>query len=75
MNTSAINIKKYYTSKEFEENYTYEGKLGAFLDEKGAHFLLWAPVATKVRIRFFADGDVSPVRNEEEMTCTDFGVW
>lgn len=75
MNTSAINIKKYYTSKEFEENYTYEGKLGAFLDEKGAHFLLWAPVATKVRIRFFADGGVSPVRNEEEMTCTDFGVW
>lgn len=75
MNTSAINIKKYYTSKEFEENYTYEGKLGAFLDEKGAHFLLWAPLATKVRIRFFADGDVSPVRNEEEMTGTDFGVW
>ena len=75
MKSSAIELKNYYISKEFEEKYTYDGKLGAFLDEKGAHFLLWSPVADDVRVRFFADGDGSPVVSEETMKQLDGGVW
>ncbi len=75
MKTSAKELKQYYSSKEFEEKYTYDGKLGAFLDEKGAHFLLWSPVATRVILRFYEDGDKSPAKNEVEMTLWEKGVW
>ena len=75
MKTSAKELKQYYSSKEFEEKYTYDGKLGAFLDEKGAHFLLWSPMADEVRLRFFDDGDKSPVTMEVSMEPLEKGVW
>lgn len=75
MKSSAIELKNYYISKEFEEKYTYDGKLGAFLDEKGAHFLLWSPVAEAVRLRFFMDGDTSPLVSEVDMKPLEKGVW
>ena len=41
-----IELKKYYSTKEFLENYIYEGNnLGVECTEEGTTFRLWSPQA------------------------------
>lgn len=47
-----IELKKYYSTKEFLENYIYEGNnLGVECTEEGTTFRLWSPQAECVSLR------------------------
>ncbi len=45
-------FRKVYESKEFEDLYSYDGKLGAIYNNKETEFKLWAPTATDVKVAF-----------------------
>ena len=47
-----------YSSKEFEEQYTYAGSdLGASWTPEKTSFRLWAPIATSARVNLYGSGD------------------
>lgn len=49
--------KKYYDSREFKEQYVYDGSdLGAVCGEKETVFKLWSPLAEKVTLNLYRDG-------------------
>lgn len=48
-----VDVKKYFESKEFQNLYNYDGKLGAIYSKSKTKFILWAPTAEKVKIAFY----------------------
>ena len=40
----------YFESKEFNEKYNYDGKLGVIYSKKSSEFKLWAPLAEQVEL-------------------------
>ena len=70
-------IKKYST-QEFEDEYTYEGKdLGADWTSEGTWFRLWSPFADMVKVNLYQTGDSR--RNDliysASMDKKEKGVW
>jgi pullulanase len=54
---TAAELKKYYISKEFTDNYIYEGKdLGVTYSKDGSVFKVWAPTATEVSVNIYTKG-------------------
>ncbi|MCR4675230.1 MAG: type I pullulanase [Lachnospiraceae bacterium] len=75
MKRQPLDLKKLYISHEFQKKYNYDGPLGSFCDEKGTSFLLWAPMADRVWLRLYEDGDHGKEVEEEEMELGKEGVW
>lgn len=49
--------KKYYDSREFKEQYVYDGRdLGAVCGESETEFKLWSPLAEKVTLNLYREG-------------------
>lgn len=66
-----------FDTKEFENKYKYEGKLGALYSKDKTKFVLWAPTADYVKIAFYGN---DPYDNEVcnktlEMNKEDKGIW
>ena len=54
---SPVYLPSWYSSPEFEEQYTYEGNdLGATWTKEKTSFRLWAPTATAVTINLYESG-------------------
>ena len=54
---TAAELKKYFMSKEFTDNYIYDGDdLGATYSKEGTVFKVWAPTATEVSVNIFSKG-------------------
>ena len=69
-------LQKYYRSMRFKHKFTYDGNdLGVICTDQGTRFALWAPIARKVDLLLYPDGDRSPVLKKVPMKETDFGVW
>lgn len=51
-----MNQNSWYSSKEFEDKYTYEGELGALWTKKQTTFRLWAPTAEEVCVNLYRSG-------------------
>lgn len=64
----------YFSSKEFEDKYTYDGKLGVELLTSSTVFRLWAPTASKVELNIYDNGTDGTAR-KAEMAAEDKGVW
>ena len=71
-----IELKKYYSSKEFLENYIYEGNdLGVECNENGTTFKLWSPGAESVVLNLYEAGDGCKAYEQIPMEKEDKGVW
>ena len=67
---------KIYSTKEFEEKYTYYGTdLGASWSKEKTFFRLWAPTAEKAVLRLYKSGTANDLTEEIEMTASECGTW
>ena len=78
-NDSAVTMPDFYSSPEFEAEYTYTGNdLGATYTAEKTNLRVWAPTAVEVNVNLYTDGDISaqelPVRSES-MTKDVNGTW
>ncbi len=67
-----------YSSKEFEDAFTYTGNdLGATWTKEKTTFKVWAPTANKVEVKLYTDGEVDKgsLKQTIPMTKGDKGVW
>ena len=64
-----------YTNKELDEKYRYDGKdLGVHCTETETVFKVWSPLAKKLELRLYRDGD-GKVWLNKEMQPAENGVW
>ena len=68
-------LKRWFDSEEFEQLYHTDAPLGAWLDEKGTHFALWAPTAQQVVLNLYPDGGDSKSLRSVVMKKASRGVW
>ena len=65
-----------FDSKEFIENYTYDGDdLGAVISGDTTTFKVWAPTASKVVLNLFSSGHEGSAYKAVEMVRGERGVW
>ena len=73
-----VNLPSYYSTDEFEAEFTYEGNdLGATWTKDATTFRVWAPTATAVMVNLYESGDpASPdLMDQLEMTRDVNGTW
>ena len=78
-NSTAITMPDFYSSPEFEAEYTYTGDdLGATYTPEKTSLRVWAPTAVSVDVNLYTSGDITaeetPVRTEP-MTKDVNGTW
>ena len=75
---SAESLSGYYSSAEFENQFTYEGDdLGATWSKEATTFRLWAPTATAVTVNLYESGTegTDDLIESIEMTADVKGTW
>ncbi len=74
-----ITMPDYYSSAEFEKQFTYQGEdLGPSYTAQRTVLRLWAPTAKQVSVNLFADGDPEAQPGPDEtlpMTMDANGTW
>lgn len=74
--SKTVGINKAFSSKAFEEKYTYTGDdLGAVYTKEKTNFRVWAPTAEKVALNFYEAGDGEGLIETVEMTAAENGTW
>jgi LPXTG-motif cell wall-anchored protein len=77
------NTSTLYSEKEFADNYTYTGELGAIYTKASTTFKVWTPISSSVKLRIYENGtptDVSDslgddTNTEYDMTLGEKGVF
>ena len=75
---SAESLTDYYSSAEFESQYTYTGDdLGAVWSKDSTTFRLWAPTATAVKVNLYGSGTAGTddLIESIDMTADVNGTW
>ena len=71
-----VGINKAFSSKAFEEKFTYAGDdLGAVYTKEKTKFRVWAPIAEKVSLNLYEAGDGECLMETVEMTSAENGTW
>ena len=74
--TMALSMPDYFSSKEFEDEFTYTGDdLGATIVDGGTYFRVWAPTAEKVELNIYAAGNGGDAEQVVAMTKDVKGTW
>ncbi|MGN0469716.1 MAG: type I pullulanase [Acutalibacteraceae bacterium] len=74
--TIAVKMPEYFSSKEFEDMYTYDGDdLGATYTKEKTSFRVWAPTATKIELNIYDAGNGGKATSVVEMTIDVKGTW
>ena len=76
--TGAEKTMNYYSSKAFEEKYTYTGSdLGAVYSPKKTAFRVWAPTAQSVKVLLYRSGTetADDLLEQLDMTSDVNGTW
>ncbi len=74
--TAKILPSEIFDSKEFIEQYTYDGDdLGPVIHGDSTTFKVWAPTASKVVLNLFEKGDGVAAYEKVDMVRGDRGVW
>lgn len=71
-------VPDYYSSEEFENEYTYSGNdLGATWSADATTFKVWAPSATAVKVNLYQSGLIGTddLIKAVDMTAAEKGVW
>lgn len=67
---------KVFDSKEFKDNYLYDGDdLGVTVDGGLTTFKVWAPTASKVVLNLFESGNEGSAYKSVDMVRVEKGVW
>lgn len=62
-------------TKELDDKFGYDGKdLGAYCSERGSIFKVWSPLAEKVELRLYQDGETD-FYEKREMMPDERGTW
>ncbi len=73
-----IEVPDFYSTEDFESQYTYEGgDLGAVLKDGETVFKVWAPMADAVSVNLYESGDASEddLIRSISMASGENGVW
>ena len=74
--SKAVSIGKAFSSKEFEEAFSYEGDdLGAVYTKEKTNFRVWAPTATQVRLNLYEAGSGDNLIQTVDMQKDSKGTW
>ncbi len=65
----------YIYDEKFEQEFYYEGELGAIYSPEHTLFRLWAPTAEKIEIRFYKAGDGDNFLTVQNMKKDEHGTW
>ena len=65
----------FFSTKEFEDMYTYDGELGVDIGTDKVTFRLWAPTASKVVLNIFGDGFWGESKTHIDLKRGEKGVW
>ena len=68
-------LKRWFDSEEFEQKFHCDAPLGAWLDQAGTHFALWAPTATRVVLNLYPEGGRSEAFRSVTMRKAERGLW
>ena len=71
-------IATYFKSKEFENLYNYDGKLGAIYSKDKTEFIIWAPTAESVEIAFYGKNPYDYENKAEKVIMMEKcqkGIW
>ena len=68
-------LRRWFDSAEFEQQYHCDASLGVRLDAAGTHFSLWAPTAWAVMLNLYPDGDKSRALRSVPMRRAERGLW
>ncbi len=78
-NTYAVTMPDYYSSEEFEAEYTYTGDdLGATYTAEKTTLRVWAPTAISVNVNLYSNGDpeAQPTYTDQKTMTKDVnGTW
>ena len=66
---------EWFSSLEFQNEFEYEGPLGAFCGDAGSRIYLWAPTAESVYLQLYPTGNDSDAMDTIAMEKGDKGVW
>lgn len=70
-----ITLGKILESKDFAEQYTYNGELGALYSKDKTTFVLWAPIASQVKLALYDAGNDCEAKEVKTMTKSENGTW
>lgn len=80
--TESVSVSKLYNSETFNNEFYYDGELGAIYTSAKTTFKVWSPVSTDIKLRIYNSGTPTALSNEgsdtyEEKTMTrgEKGVW
>ncbi len=74
--TVSIALPDYFSSEEFESQYTYDGNdLGATYSSDSTSFRVWAPTAQKIELNIYDEGNGGTATNVVVMTADVKGTW
>ncbi len=65
----------YFSSEEFEEEFTYNGDLGVEIGQNDVTFSLWAPTANNVILNIYDDSVWGESKTHLALTKGSHGVW
>src|SRR5574344_1815894 len=78
-NTFMVGMPDYYSTSDFENQYTYTGDdLGATYSKESTTFRVWAPLATSVKVNLYASGTKDTddqIGESVAMTASEKGTW
>lgn len=78
MEAIAVKMPDFYSTKAFEDKYTYDGNdLGANYAKDKTVFKVWAPTASEMTLNLYDNGEKTEGENVEQisMTLGEKGVW
>ncbi len=74
--TVSVTMPDYFSSEEFESQYTYDGDdLGATYSVDSTFFRVWAPTAQKIQLNIYDEGNGGTASNVVDMTADVNGTW
>ena len=77
-NTYNVVMPDYYSTDDFESQYTYDGNdLGATWSSNSTTFKVWAPTAESVSVKLYESGTkgTNDLKDSYKMNIADKGVW
>lgn len=77
-NESKVTMPNVYSTKEFEDQYTYTGNdLGATYTKEKTTFRVWAPTAKSVKVNIYKSGNdsMADMESQIELTADVNGTW